>query len=326
MRILIVRLSALGDVALSLHVLTTLRARFPSAQIGWLVEDRFAPLLRGLVELDSIHIYARKGLRFPWNWWRLPIFLRSVRRERYDVALDLQGNMKSGVLTALCGAKRKVGLGGALSREGNHLLVRERVAPPDTPHRLDAYLALVNHVFDDGPHTLAQLAADAPHHGAVVLHSGTSAFGAFKRWPSKRFAELADRLATRLSAPIWLTAGPGEQTQVEEVVAAMSQPARIVSPPDLTALVEVLAGARLVVAGDTGPAHLAAATGVPTVVLFGPKDPAVHAPRGAHVVTVRNGVRCSPCTLRVCPAPICMTELAVNPVEAAALRCVGESA
>ena len=320
LRILLVRLSALGDVAVGLHILSTLRARFPSAHLGWLIEDRFASLVEAHPELDSTHIYARKGLRFPWNWWRIPGFLHSVRRERYDVALDLQGNLKSGVLAALAGAKRRAGLGGSMSREGNRWFVRERIEPPVLPHRLDAYHALVDAVFLPGPRAFARLEPGAEQHGAIVLHGGTSRFGAFKRWPPERFADLGDRLATRLRAPVWLTAGPGERAQVEAVRARMRTEARIVEPADLPSLVRVLAGARVVVAGDTGPAHLAAATGVATVVLFGPKDPAVHAPAGARVATVRNGVRCSPCSLRACPAPVCMTELDVDPVEAAALE------
>ena len=130
MRILIVRLSALGDVVTGLHVLSTLRARFGSARLGWLVEDRFAALLEGHPHLDVLHVYERRRLRRPWGWWRLAPLAARLRRERYDVALDLQGNLKSGFLTRLSGAKRRAGLGPPLAREGNGRFLTEQVPPP----------------------------------------------------------------------------------------------------------------------------------------------------------------------------------------------------
>lgn len=324
MRILLVRLSALGDVVTGLHVLSTLRARFCSAHIGWLIEDRFAGLLEDHPQIDALHVYERKRVRLPWNWWRIPAFVRRLRRERYDFALDLQGNLKSGVLARLAGARRCVGLDRPLSREGNHLLVRERVPPPDG-HRVDAYHRLVDRVLGDGVTAPAVLPADPEPHRGVVLHPGTSGFGAFKRWPTASYAALGDRLAATLGGPILLTAGPGERPQADEVRRQMTAEARLVEPPGLAALRNVLAGARLVVAGDTGPAHVAAALGVPTVALFGPKDPRVLAPVGPHVRTVRTGVRCSPCTLRFCPAPVCMTELTVDLVAESALAMLAEA-
>jgi len=322
-RILLVRLSALGDVVTGLHVLSTLRARFCSAHIGWLVEDRFASLLLGHPQIDSLHVYERKRDRLPWNWWRIPGFVRRLRRERFDIALDLQGNLKSGVLARLSGAGRCVGLDRPLSREGNHLLIRERVPPPDG-HRVDAYQRLVDHVFGNGVTAPALLPAVPEPHRAVVLHPGTSAFGAFKRWPLESYAALGDHLAAAGRGPVLLTAGPGERPQADEVARRMRTAATIVEPPGLRALANVLAGARLVVAGDTGPAHIAAVLGVPTVALFGPKDPGVLAPVGPRVRTVRTGIRCSPCTLRFCPDPVCMTEMSVELVAGQALEMLAE--
>lgn len=313
-----VRLSALGDVVAALHVLSTIRARIGSAFVGWLVEDRFAPLLRGHPQLDALHVYERRGFR----WLRLPALALALRRARYDLALDLQGNLKSGLLTRLSGAARRMGLAPPLSREGNRLLVRDLVAAP-AGHRLDAYLALLDAALGPGPAAPALLPARPGDHGAVVLHAGTSRFGAFKRWPPERFAELGDLLAERLGAPVVLTAGPGERADADAVRGRMRREAAVAEPPGLGALVDLLAGARLVVAGDTGPAHLAAAAGVPTVVLFGPKDPAVMAPRGPRVRALRAGVRCSPCALRFCPDPVCMTRLEVGDVARAALDLLG---
>ena len=323
LRILVVRLSALGDVVTGLHVLSTLRARFGSAHIGWLVEDRFARLLRGHPQIDSLHVYERRGLWF--RFWRLPLLIWRLRRERYDVALDLQGNLKSGFLTWLAGAKRRAGLAAPHSKEGNRLFIAERVEVTSR-HRVDACHELIDAVLGPGPRAPAVLSAQSSDHGSIVFHPGTSGFGSFKRWPATRFAALGDRLARRLGAPVLLTAGPGEREQAEAVGAALQSTARIADTPDVQTLINVLAGARLVVAGDTGPAHLAAALGVPTVTLFGPKDPELLAPVGPRATAVTAGVRCSPCMLRHCPDPVCMTTLSVDAVEAQALALLGEDA
>jgi len=301
---------------MALHVLAAARARAPDARVGWLVEDRFAGLLTGHPQIDILHVYERRRSRVPWVFWR---FARNLRREQYDVALDLQGNLKSGILARLAGAKRTLGLDAPLAREGNRLLVRERVAPPPG-HRLAAYLALLDRALGPGPEPPALLPAAGERHGAVVLHPGVSRFGAFKRWPAASFAELGDRLAARLGGNLILTAGPGERAEADDVRTRMRAAAEIVEPKGLGELRDLLSGARLFVASDTGPAHIAAALGVPTLTLFGPKDPLVMAPVGPRARAVRAGVRCSPCALRTCPDPVCMTSLGVDLVEKTAVE------
>lgn len=296
---------------MALHVLAAAKARVPGARIGWLVEDRFAGLLAGHPQIDILHVYERRRARVPWVLGR---FARGLRRQRYDLALDLQGNLKSGILARLAGASRTVGLDAPLAREGNRLLVRDRVAPPEG-HRMRAYLALLDRTLGPGPEAPAILPAGGERHGAIVLHPGVSRFGAFKRWPPASFADLGDRLARRLGARVLLTAGPGERAETDDVRARMREPAEVVEPKGLRALADVLSGARLFVASDTGPAHIAAALGIPTVTLFGPKDPAIMAPVGPRARALRAGVRCSPCALRFCPDPVCMKDLPVDLVE-----------
>jgi ADP-heptose:LPS heptosyltransferase len=318
LRILFVRLSALGDVVIGLHVLSTLRARLGSAHVGWLVEDRFADLLEGHPQIDSLFVYGRKTIRRPAGFREFRSMIRRLRAQKFDLVIDLQGNLKSGVLARLSGAPRRVGLAPPLSREGNRWFMTESVAAP-AGHRFDEQRVLLDHLFGPGADADAVLPAQPKDHGAILLHPGVSAFGSFKRWPADHYAALGDRLGTKLERPVLISAGPGERAQAESVAAAMNRDAEIVEPTSLRDLVDTLAGAHLVVAADTGPAHLAAATGVPTLVLFGPKDPDVLAPRGPRTSTARAGVRCSPCSLRACPDPICMTQLTVDQVEREAL-------
>jgi len=272
-----------------------------------------APLIADHPQIDDLHIYARPPLRQAWHC------IREIRKQRYDLVLDLQGNLKSGLLARFCGAERCMGVGGSLSREGNHLFVRERVDPVPG-NRVESYWALVDAALGPGPHEYGFLPAKPEPHGGVVLHPGVSGFGAIKKWPAESFAALGDRLHARLGAKVLITAGPGEREQAAAVREAMRAESRLVEPASLQALTNVLAGARLVVAGDTGPAHIAAATEVPTLSLFGPTDAGFTSAYGPTVGTVSAGVRCSPCKLRSCPDIICMRELSVDRVEARALE------
>jgi ADP-heptose:LPS heptosyltransferase len=201
-----------------------------------------------------------------------------------------------------------MGLARPFCREGNHLFIRERIPAP-LPHKVKRYWAVVDAALGEGPHPYGTLEAEPRDHGGFVLHPGISRFRLNKRWPAARFAGLADRLVDRFGLPIVLTAGPGEREQAEEVARRMRAGCEIVEPADLGELKSVLAGARLVVSADTGPAHVAAALGVATLTLVGPTDPREIAPYGPRSEFLTSGARCSPCSLRSCPDPVCMTEL-----------------
>ncbi|MGH0031794.1 MAG: glycosyltransferase family 9 protein, partial [Myxococcota bacterium] len=161
----------------------------------------------------------------------------------------------------------------------------------------------------------------------VALHPGVSGFGAIKQWAPERFAALARVLHGERGATSLVTWGPGERELAESVVAA-SGDAAVLAPEtrslmDLAALYETC---EVVVGGDTGPLHLAAALGIPVVGLYGPKDPAVYGPldgrSGAPATTVWKQVHCSPCRLRRCPNVICMPAIEVEDVQAAIARTV----
>jgi len=339
-RVLLVRLSAAGDVLQCLHALADLRAARPDAEIHWLVEDRCAALLLGHPHLDGVLVYERAALareaRRPWLWpaaaaraWRL---FRALRRLRPAVTVDLQGNLKGALLARLSGAPRRIGLApGHGGREHAHRFATERVALPQGPvHRADRARALaaplgarpgagtpeVAGVREAGPAAEAWLreAGLAPG-GYAVLHPGTSGFGEMKRWPTERFAALARALRDGRGLPVVVSAGPGEGPLADRVVAASGGAAR--RGPDTRTLADlgaILQRAAVVVGADTGPVQLAAVLGAPTVALFGPKDPRVYAPRGARTRVVWKQVWCSPCALRRCDDPACMTAMRVDEV------------
>jgi lipopolysaccharide heptosyltransferase I len=342
-----VRLSALGDVIHALPVLSGLKALLPRAEVDWVVEDRAAGLLEGRPDLRRVVVFPRAALRaargLRARLGRAAAFVRELRDGRYDVAIDLQGNLKSGVVTRLSGARLRFGLDRRACREGNHLFTARRALPPRRArHRVERNLALLSALlgrdvpyvppgFPSAPadrETAARLLSGAglPASGFAVLHAGTSGFGAFKRWPAARFGDLARRLEGA-GVPVAATCSPAERPLAEEVARASGGAARVVETPTLPVLAEVLGRSRLVVAADTGPLHLAALLEVPVVGLFGPKDPEVYGPYGATAegagllpYLVRPDVACRPCGLRACADPVCMGGLEPAEVFSTATR------
>ncbi len=341
-RLLIVRLSALGDVLHALPVLSALRARFPKARIDWAVEDRAADLLAGRGDLDGTLIFPRKRLNAALRGLPAPVdlaraagtFVREMRAGAYDVALDLQGNLKSGAVLRASGAALRFGPGRPDAREGSQVFSHRRaVAPSSARHRVERNLALASALLGerlpyvppgfpvgDADREMAEKLLrehDLPTDGYVAVQPGTSGFGAFKRWPPERFGALARRLAAD-GRHVVITCGPGEEALAREVEHAAGGSARGLRTPSLSVLAEILRRAAAFVAADTGPLHLAALVGTPLVGLFGPKDPAIYGPYGVRAdgtpgvlpVLTQDDVACRPCTLRRCADPLCMRTLA----------------
>jgi len=358
-RFLVVRLSALGDVLHALPAAAALRLARPDARIDWLVEDRCAAILDGHPVVDQVHVVPRdrwrRALRRPWEW---PTLVAGLGRLvgglwacRYDAAIDLQGNAKSGIWSLLSGAPARLGLRTDEVREGNGLLTNRHVRAPDyAVHRVDRALAVVaaavgrasvRHAAAAVPRApgdrewvdRALTKVNLPARGFIVVHPGTSGFGSFKRWPPKQFGKLAQRLAEAGSRTV-VTVGPSEATLGAEVAEASGGTAVVLAPPSLRALAELVSRARVFVSADTGPLHIAAAEGVPVVALFGPKDAAVYGPVRSDrsdavagrvtvgVVVTQVDVTCRPCELRRCPDPVCMTSIDVESVVEAIGRAV----
>jgi ADP-heptose:LPS heptosyltransferase len=324
-RALVVRLSALGDVLFALETVAALKTERPDVRIDFLVEDRFRALLDGHPQLETVHVYPRRSRRhIPASLWRL-------RRTRYDVVFDVHGILKSALHVMVAKARHKVGPQAPGSREGAARCYSLAVPmPTPVPHRADIGHRLLAAIGLSGRSMPPVLAVTPPPADLftgtagprVFLHPGTSAFAAFKRWPTVHFADLARRLCERGLA-VFVGFGPGEQDLVAPVLAAATH-ARPVDGGRLGLL--GLAGAMqqcaVVVAADTGPLHLGAAVGARCVALFGPKDQLRYGPRahgGAHEVLF-HPVPCRPCKRRTCVTPQCVLGIAVDAVEAAVLR------
>jgi len=339
--ILIIRLSALGDVVHVLPALAALREAFPRARIGWAVEERAATLLDGHPQIDVRHVIPRQSLERAARRGSAFTFLREASRTvgelragDYEVALDFQSNFRSSLLARLSGARRRIGQPAPFAKEGSRLLMTETPDPvARSVHKIERNLRLIAPLGvvpatpprpvvpePESSRLLAEqfVGAKPP----VLVHPGVSAFGAFKAWRKEGYAALARSLGGRRVAVAW---GGAAEREVALEVVALSRGAAELAPEtrsvlDLAAL---LRRAALFVGADSGPLHLAAALGTPLVGLYGPKDPATYGPYWANARVVRKGVACSPCTLRRCARPECMTLITADEVREAALALLG---
>ncbi len=304
-RILIVRLSAIGDVVHGLPVLNALREKFPKAFIGWVVEGRTADVLCGHPALDQVIQVPRKWLKSPSATWRLRKELRSLK---FDIAIDLQCLTKSAIAARLSGAKRRIGFGGPDGREFSRWLHNEFVTPT-AAHVIDKNLQLLQALGIERPEVkfeLPEAEKDAATADKIVTdlfanlasQSGPSRPFAIinpgagwpsKRWPLDHFAEVARHLGHQhqlSSLVVW--AGSEERSWAEHIVAGSMGQAHLAPNTTLTELVALSRRATLFVGSDTGPLHLAAAVGTPCVGLFGPMPRERNGPYGSQHIALQE--------------------------------------
>lgn len=299
-RVLLVRLSAVGDCVQTLPLAWAVRERFPQAELTWVVERPAAPLMALCPAIDRLVILPRGFALRPGVLWRLRLVLRKLR---LHVTLDPQGLTKSGLVAWLSGAPRRIGLARPAAREINPWLQTERVAPQQA-HRVWRYLELARPLGIESvtaavqprfdlvippavqqrmDEVLGRLVGAGPW---VVLNPGAGWDS--KRWPPLRYAQVAQHLGRRGVRSVVVWAGHKEQTWAKAIVAGAGAAALLAPPTTLVELAAVLKRAGLFVGSDTGPLHLAAALGTPCVALFGASKGAECGPLGSqHLILQR---------------------------------------
>jgi heptosyltransferase I len=343
-KILVVKLSAIGDVIQTLPMVTALRRNFPQARIDWLVEEEAAGILQGFPDLDRVLVSRRKSWQkriqqkggFRAAMSEMIQFLHTLREEEYDWVIDNHGVLKSGVMVALSRGKRKIGYraSSGIADEGNYLFTNERYKPLSIErHALDRYLDLVAQLgvpIDDVSleYPVASVFLDAARnylsrnefnrHPLVILHA--VAKWETKQWPAENFALLADRLVER-GAGVVMTGSPQDAGSIGRILGLTRRPAEILDLSGKTSLSE-LAGlfslSDLVITPDTGPMHLAAAVKVPLIALFGPTAPWRTGPYSNGATVLRKELACSPCFQKKCAKRECMRQITVEEVLTAA--------
>ncbi|MDN3514196.1 MAG: lipopolysaccharide heptosyltransferase II [Candidatus Brocadia sp.] len=337
--ILVVRLGAMGDVVHVIPAVKNLRLEFPSAHIAWLVEDKLKDLVEGLPGIDEVIVFPRKQLqaklKHPRKYFKafseMRMFLGKLREKKYDIALDFHGNFKSGFLTYLSNARVRIGFSRGHCKEFNFIFTNVQIAPQQKKmHRIDKYLNLLHglgmkahyqrpvfSIPDTDRHYIDNFVRQAHlnQKSIAIIHPGTSLFGKYKRWPPKNYARLADRLIQELGYSVIFTWGALEYEIVEEIISFMHHRATIAcKTSSVKQLIALLQHARLFIGGDTGPTHIASGIGIPTIAIFGPKDPVVYAPYDENAVVVKKNIPCSPCEKRRCNHVLCISSIAPEDV------------
>lgn len=319
-RIALIKPSALGDIVHSLPVLSALRCRYPEAHITWVVNRSYEPLLLGHPDLDATLAFdrgvARAGrLRGARSFMS---FLWEMRRQQFDLVIDLQGLLRTGLMTWASGAPRRMGLHTA--REGARLFYTDVVADTLDMHAVDRYWLVAEALgvgdlpkrftlpVDDASRAWASQQLDGWPRPWIMMNLGTR--WETKRWPAGHFAELARRAARRFGGSIILVGGPEETSLAKEVLAVSpEQTLDLIGKTDLRQLVAMLACADVMVSNDSGPLHIAAALGRPVVAPYTCTSPLRTGPYGAMRGAVATKVWCAASYLRRCDRMDCMREL-----------------
>jgi heptosyltransferase I len=311
-RLLIVRLSAMGDVIHTLPAVRALREAFPQVFIGWLIEERWAELLcapgsprrgrrsalRPLV--DEVHAVNLKAWgKSPFSistLQRVATVWNDVRDTHYDTAVDLQGAMRSAVLARLSGAR--VVYGASEPRESPASLWYTRKAVAHGRHVIEQNVSVAEALVGRPTKVpLAEFPCDARAEAQVEQRLAELGIGDFailnpgagwgaKRWPAERYGEAARKLAD-LGLRSILNYGPGEEELAKAAETASAGMGQAMSCT-ITELIALTRRARLFIGGDTGPLHLAAALRVPVVAIYGPTDPARNGPYGTRSIVLRS--------------------------------------
>jgi heptosyltransferase I len=313
--LLVVRLSAMGDVIHTLPAAAALRQAFPHATLGWLIEERWAELLctlryprsgprspqRPLVDrVHTVNTAEWRRALFSFNTWQqMAVGLSQLRGIEYDAVIDFQGAVRSALLARWSGAP--IRYGDAQPRENAASMFYTRQVLANGTHVVQQALTLARAVISPAsiPRPAVESRVDFPvdpdaESKISGLTSGATDFAILnpgagwgaKMWPAERYAQVAKELAKDGLSSL-VNHGPGEEPLAEAVEAASGGAARKVSC-SVSELIALTRRARLFIGGDTGPMHLAAALKIPVVAIFGPTNPARNGPFGTQSIVLRS--------------------------------------
>ncbi len=320
-KILVVRLGALGDIVLTIPAQQLLRRSFPDARFHWLAEPPYRPLLECVPGIERVWTADTKAWRSSVAKARtLPRLVSSLRAEHFDEAIDFQGLLKSALLARLSGADRIRGFARrevrekaaslfytdriTTSRARRHQVLHhaDLVDPPACSGDISARFPLIlpQEIEDRLSDRLHRIVSEPP----LLLNLGGG--WETKRWPPERFAELGRRVERQLGIPVLFTIGPGEEELARRALAAAGAPRERCLQTGLLELAALCRESRMMVAGDTGPLHLAVALGLPTVAILGPALPWRTGPFEPADEVVLHSRRCPHPYRRVCRDHFCM--------------------
>ncbi len=336
-KILIIRLSSLGDILHTLPAFASLRASFPDATIDWLVAGKFRFLLSAVRGIDDIHcletVPINTGSGNRYNWPQVWNTIRCLRARHYNFSIDFQGLLKTAFLGFASRSKMRLGFSRDLVREppSHWFYHRTLEKPQEQVHVLllnqmlaglaGAQLASTSCDFDvaeDDQRTVESLLSKNQLRDFIIINPGGG--WSTKRWNPERYAILAKRIQEEAGLPVAVTTGPGEDELYRVIKANCGKPIPFHFPVSFLQLIPLLRKTRLLIGGDTGPFHLACALGTPTVGIFGPTSPIRNGPWREGDEVVMHKLPCSFCYGRTCDTNNECMDISVDEVFSAVVR------
>lgn len=333
-RIIVVDLLYLGDLLFAHPFFEGLKELFPEARIDLVANSNFSEIMRVNPNLDHVYSYNKN-----WTAARSYKFAKKLKINNYQLGINIHGNWRTALLLKLISADQSIGYGG----KGRGLFLDEEVEKNISSHMIEFYFKFLNQMqqsqllteyfsenkieINKRENLLPELKISEFHNKNaelklkelglenkfVVLNTGGS--WKTKRWPEAYFAEIADQLAAR-GYKILFVGGPSDTERVSYIINKVENREMIYNLSGKTSLLElaaVLKRAKLMISGDTGPVHVAAAVGANTAAIFGPSDEEKYAPRGSgkNILIKNAGLYCRPCGEHECPLEHfkCMKEL-----------------
>lgn len=322
-KILIIKPSSLGDVVHSMPFLNILREKFPKSEIHWVIAKGLEGLLEGHPMINRLIIINKdmwkKISRTRETMKEVRQLFKDVKKENYDMVIDLQGLLRSGIITKITGAPIRIGFKEA--REGSRFFYTHKIEGGKDIHAVDRYLKIAEFLGCDISDVCFPLPLFSKN-SSLVLHPLSffrddyavivpGARWATKRWPAERFGKLAAKLSFR-SIIVGSRADIGI---VDKVVNLSNGKAfSLAGKTTLKDLIEIMRGARFVVSNDSGPMHIAVASGTPVIAIFGPTSPRRTGPYGNGHIVIESGLECSPCFKKKCKKFDCMDSITVDMV------------
>lgn len=318
MRILIVKTSAMGDVLHALPVLDYLKQASPGCEIDWVVEEAFADLLRGNPLISKLHaVHFKKWKRKPFSLdtiKEVQAVRKGLAERSYDLVIDIQGNIKSGIVAWLSGCPRRTGFCRTAAQESlNSLFINRRIRLlPSDRHITDQYLRIAEAAFDlkfnglqlhtdvctsqEDDLAAEELVNRFRRSGPVILiHTGTT--WQTKFWHESGWIELGGKIITSYPGAVLLFSwgNDSERSATERITASLGSQAVQLEKLSLMRLAALVKKVALVIGGDTGIVHLAAAAGTPTVSYYRASDGLRSGPRGGQHAIVQAPMPCARC-------------------------------
>jgi len=323
-KILIVKPSSLGDVVHSLPFLNTIRKCFPDAEIHWVIAQGFEGLLEGHPMIERLWVIKKDSWKKIQNATQtiqeIKVLFKQLKQGKYDLVIDMQGLLRSGVITAATGSPMRIGF--AEAREGSRVFYTHTVKGGKNIHAVDRYLKIAEFLGCDISEILFPFpVSQSP--SSLILHP--SSFNApdgyavivpgarwkTKRWPAEQFGKLASLLPIKTV----IVGSSGDSNIADEIVSlSKGKSVSLAGKTDLKVLVDIMRRAQFVVSNDSGPMHIAAALGVPVYAIFGPTDPGRTGPYGTVHTVIRSDTLCAPCFKKTCVDIKCTKSISADKV------------